>query len=162
IEIPIVARQMLVVPFELPGLDIERQGRIGIEIGGGGLRGTPRAAVAVLAGVRLGVGGRPLKRLALPGVRTPQPPPAVDPLLGRYVAPGISARLAGRGGVVELPDFLAGSCVVRRYEAAGARLAGAAGDDLALDRERRRRVLGELLVVLDLGLPADLAGARVE
>src|SRR5262249_59587441 len=110
----------------------------------------------------VGIGDGPITRLAFRIVRPRQPPAAGDALLGRYAAPGIAARLAGRGGVVELPDFLAGSRVVRRYEAAGARLAGAAGDDLALDHERRRRVLGELLVVLHPGLPADLAGARVE
>src|SRR5262249_53451887 len=149
VEIPIVPRQMLVVPFELPGLDIERQGRIGIEIGGRGLCGGPPPAPAVVAGGRLWSGDRPIKRLAFRIVRTRQPPAAGDAPLDRYVAPGIAARLAGSGGVVELPDFLAGCCVVRRYEAAGARLAGAAGDYLALDHERRRRVLGELLVVLD-------------
>src|SRR5260370_36841763 len=114
------------------------------------------------SGVRLGIGHRPIKRLALRIVRTRQPSAAGDARLGRYVAPRIAARLTGSGGVVELPGFFTGSGVVRRYEAAGAGLAGAAGDDLALDHERRRRVLGELLIVLDFGLPADLAGARVE
>src|SRR5262249_46891749 len=148
--------------FELPGLDVERQGRIGIEIGGRGLGGALGAAGAVGAGVRGGVGGRPIKRVSRRVGRNRPPPTPCGAALGPYAAPRRAARGAGSGGVVELPDFLAGSCVVRRYEAAGARLAGAAGDDLALDHERRRRVLGELLVVLDLGLPADLAGARVE
>src|SRR5262249_58067747 len=112
------------------------------ELGGRGLRGTLGAAVTFEPGVGLGIGDRPIKRLAFRIVRTRQPPAAGDALLGRYIAPGIAARLAGRGGGVELPDFFPGSRVVRRDEASGARLAGAAGDDLALDHERRRRVLG--------------------
>src|SRR5262249_43790624 len=107
VEIPIVPRQMLVVPFELPGLDIEPPRRIGIEIGGRGLRGALRAAVTFEPGVRLGIGDRPIKRLAFRIVRTRQPPTAGDAPLGRYIAPRIAARLAGSGGVVELPDFLA-------------------------------------------------------
>src|SRR5260370_30728443 len=92
------------------------------------------------SGVRLGIGHRPIKRLALRIIRTRQSPAAGDAPLGRYVAPRIAARLAGNGGVVEFPHFFAGSGVGRRYEAAGARLAGAAGDDPALDPPPRRPV----------------------
>src|SRR5262249_57327106 len=85
-----------------------------------------------------------------------------DPALEREVAPAVAARFAGRRGVVELPDFLASLRVVRRDEAAGARLAGAAADHLALDHDRSRGVLGQLLVILDLAFPSQLAGTRIE
>ena len=42
------------------------------------------------------------------------------------------------------------------------RLAGAAGDHLAVGDKRRRRRLGLILVVVNLGLPAHLAGLGIE
>src|SRR5260370_31551024 len=96
------------------------------------------------SGVRLGIGHRPIKRLALRIVRTRQSPAAGDAPLGRYVAPRIAARLAGNGGVVEFPDFFARSGVVRPYETARARLARAARDYLSLPHQRPRPLLGGL------------------
>src|SRR5713226_6054138 len=109
-----------------------------------------------------GIGDGPVKHLAHRIVGARQPPATRDPLLDRQPAPGVSARLVRRRCVVEFPEFLAGFGVVRRDEAAGTRLAGARRDQLAVGDEWRRRVLGELLVVLNLGFPANFAGSNIE
>src|SRR5262245_31215304 len=60
----------------------------------------------------------------------------VPPLLQRNVAPCLIARLSGFGNGVGSPQFLAGLCIMCRDDAslvAGARLALAACDDLAID-----------------------------
>src|SRR5262249_62118751 len=139
-EVAVGPRQMLVIPFELAGLDVERQRRIAVEVGGRGPRRAFGAAVPLEPGIGFGIGDRPVERLALRIVRAGQAPAAGDPALEREVAPAVAARFAGRRGVVELPDFLAGLRVVRRDEAAGACLAGAAADHLALDHDRSRGV----------------------
>ena len=162
IEIPIVARQVLVVPHELAGLDIDGDGRVAVELGRCGARNGIDVAVALPARPRLGIGDRPVEHLARRVIRTRQPPAARDPSLERRIAPGIAAGLARRRRVVEFPHLLAGPGVMGGDEAARARLAGAAGDHLAVGDDRRRRGLGLVLVVVDLGFPAHLAGLCVE
>src|SRR5260370_8143897 len=76
------------------------------------------------SGVRLGIGHRPIKRLALRIIRTRQSPAAGDAPLCRYVAPRIAARLAGNGGVLEFPNLFSVASVGRRFEAAPAPPAG--------------------------------------
>ncbi len=102
-----------------------------------------RAAVALEAGVRVGIGDAPIDDLADRIVRAGVTPGARGALVDRHVAPGVAARLAGRGGDVELPNRLPGLRVVRRDEAelALALLAGAVGDHLAVGDENAARLV---------------------
>ena len=160
IGIPIVAREMLVIPGEFPGRGIERDGRVAVEIRGRGAR--DRVGISVMprrALVRHRIGDAPVEHLAYRIVGARESPGRCQPLVDRRAAPGFIARFADCRSRVESPGFLAGESVVSRDIAvrpiAGAR---AAGDDLAFDDQRA----GSISARIDLGLPARLAGTRVQ
>ncbi len=113
--VPIVARQMLVVPGELAGVGIQRDGRIAVEIGGRKRRDRIRiAAVPRHPRVRRRIGNAPVDqtphRIVAPG----QTPRRRDARRFWCIAPRFTARLVVAGRRVELPDFLAGLRVVGR------------------------------------------------
>src|SRR5690606_28556992 len=83
----------------------------------------------------------------------------------RNVAPAVAAGLPRRRDDSAPPELPARLRIVRRDHArvrAAFGLAAAPGDDLALRDDRPRRLLRAALVVKNLGLPAQLARARVE
>ena len=161
IRIPIVAGKLLVVPEELARRDLERNGRIAVEIGRRGERYGIGAAMTRKPRIGVRVGDAPVQDLAFRIIGAGQAPGARGALLHRHVGPGVAAGLARRGRRVEPPDFLAGPGVVRRDEAvlALALFAGAVRDDLAIGNQQ---AAGRLSAVVDLGFPAQLARVRVE
>src|SRR5262249_4672742 len=159
--VPAVAGELVVVPDELAGLDVERERRIAVEIGRRGEGNGVGTAVARKPRIGVRIGDAPVEDLALGIIGARQAPRPRRALLDRHVGPGVAAGLAGRGGGVELPDFLAGLGVVRGDEAvrAHALLAGPVRDDLAVGDEH---AAGGLAAVVNLGLPAQLPGLGVD
>ncbi len=88
-------------------------------------------------------------------------PRARGALFDRHVAPGVAARLAGRGRGEELPEQTPGHRVVRGDEAvlALALLAGPVGQHLAVGDEDAARLLA---AIVELELPALLTGLGVD
>ena len=161
VGVPIVAGQFLEVPHQLAGLDVERHGRVAIELCRRCLGDGVVAAVAFESRVRIGIGHAPIDDFADRIVRARQAPRAGGPLVDRHVAPGVAARLARRGRDVELPDLFACPRVVSGDEAelALSLLTGAVRDHLAIGDQQSA---GGDLAVVDLGFPAQLAGPGIE
>src|SRR5262245_46623975 len=133
IEVPVIARKVLVVPLELPGLDVDRDCRVAVELGRRLARHSVDVAMALPARPRLGIGDAPIEHLANGIIGAGQTPGAGDAPFGRKLAPGITAGFAFGGRVVELPELLAGLGVMRREKAIRASFARAVGDYLAVD-----------------------------
>ena len=145
----------------LPVSTLSASGRVAIELRRRGQRDGVVAAVTFESRVRIGIGDAPIDDFADRIVRARQAPGAGGPLVDRHVAPGVAARLAGRGRDVELPDLLACLGVVRgdETELALPLLTGAVRDHLAIGDQQSA---GGDLAVVDLGFPAQLAGPGIE
>ena len=130
VRVPVVrvVRRVLEVPLQRAGVRIERDERIGVEVGAG-------PALAVPVGVR--VAGAPVKKVqrGIVGAGEPRRRAAALP---DVALPGVAARLARRRNRVEAPEALAGLRIVGVDEAAVRELAaGDADDHLVVDDERR-------------------------
>ena len=163
VGIPIVAGQMLVVPDELAGIDVERERAVAVEF--------RRRLVGYSVGVsvvplqpRIGnrIGNRPVEYAAFRIVGTGQAPGRRDAPFRLDVAPAVAARLAGSGGVVELPQLLARARIVRGDETAGACDAGAVADDLAVSDDQATGMFGLGFELEGLCLPAQFPGFCVD
>ena len=159
VEVPVVARQVLVVPHHFACVRVDRQRGVGVQ-----QVGLPRAPQ--LLGQRRGRTGAPVNEVELRIVAAGHPGGRVAAARQRQSAPGVAARLVGRGDRRDAPQLLSGSGVVTGDEATarprGRGVAARPGDQLALDDYRTCR-LGHLLrEVGPLRLPDQCAGARVE
>jgi hypothetical protein len=163
IGIPIVAGQMLIIPDELAGIDVERERAVAVELRGR-LVGHGGGVSVMPLQPRIGnrIGNRPIEHATFRIVGPGQAPGRGDALFGIDAAPAVAARLAGARRVVKFPQLLAGARVMGGDEAAGARDAGAVADDLAVGHDQPAGMLGLGLELEGLGLPAQLAGARVD
>ena len=144
---------MLEVPRHLAGRGVERDRAVGEEVVArpiGGIvarRGVARSPIGQVGRRIVGAGDVERAAAGLPGVG--------------LVLPGLAAGLARRRDRERLPFELAGLGVERGDPAAHAVVAaGAADDDLVLERERRGGDLHAVLVV-QVGVPDDLAGLLV-
>src|SRR6516225_6607596 len=154
VVIPRVVRQILVVPNELAGIDVERHGRVGVEI-------VPRAGLRVIIRGRIAgaPNGEPRRRIVGPGL----PDAAASGLPGVVlVFPGLAARIARLRNRIPAPQFIAGAGIERREPTAN----GLVGDDdFALDRQRRGVEMlpaAELVGGGDALVPHDLAAVAVD
>ena len=151
--------QVLVVPRDLAGVGVERQGRVVVQV-----------AVVGSADQELGRRGgdrrADVDEVQVRVVARYHPGPHVLPLLERHPTPALVARLAGGRDRAAPPQLLAGPRVVGRDHAAvrpARRHAATARDGLAVGHDRSGRLGGRVLRVLeDLRLPRQLAGHRVE
>src|SRR6267378_595890 len=155
--VPRIVGQILVVPDQLAGIDIERDHGVGIEVvAGARLRIVLRHRVA---GAPDGEPGGGIVGAGLPEAAAARLPGA------GLVLPGLAARIAGLGDGVPSPQFVAGARIEPREPAAG-RIAGAVGnEDLAVHRQRRGIELltaAELVDRDDLLVPDDLAAVAVD
>ena len=151
-----IVRRELVMPFQLAGVGVERDDRIGVEVVAWPLR-------AVVVGA--GVADAPIRQVELRIVGAGHPDRAAAVLPGVGIAealrvgfgqrlPRLVAGLAGRRNRVEAPCLLAGRRVVGGDEAADAVLAAADADDhLVLDDQRRVRDRIAVRGLRDRGLP---------
>src|SRR5262249_22699501 len=90
------------------------------------------------------------------------PLPGHPSRLERRAGPGFIARLARTRDEGVTPQLLAGLCIVSRDVAAKARvLAGAAGNDHAVEHDRTSGVADEQISAT-VGLPGQLSGPRLE
>ena len=151
--------QVLVVPDDLAGVGVEREGRVVVQVREVGpaehelrrRRGDRRADVDE---VQLGVVARHHPRADVPA------------FLERHVSPRLVPRLARPRDGPAPPQLLSGAGVVGGDDAGvggGGGAAAPARDDLAVRDDRPRRLQGRVHgVVEDLGLPDHVAGDRVE
>src|SRR5215475_7496284 len=155
--VPGIVGQILVIPDELAGIDIERDHGVGIEVVAG-------ARLRIVLWHR--VAGAPDGETSggIVGAGLPQAAASRLPGTG-LVLPGLAARIAGLGDGIPTPQLLAGAGVEPGKPTAG-RIAGAIGDEhLAVDRQRRGIELlaaAELVDRGDLFVPDDLAAVAVD
>ena len=151
--------EVLVVPGDLPGVGVEGEGRVVVQVPQIGaadqeLRGGRRDRGPDVEQVQRGV------------VARHHPRPDVPALLERHPAPGLVARLARRGNGAPAPQLLAGVGVVGGDDAGVGPARGhaaAARDDLAVGDDRPRALGGGMgPVVQHLRLPHHPAGLGVE
>ena len=141
--VPVVARQMLVVPDELAGVGLQRDGRVAVEVGGRG-RGN-RVGVAAVprrARVRHRIGDAPVDEpphgIVVPG----KPHVAATPLARRRSGPRLVARLArARVRCRNATPLCRSAHRAPRCSSSCARVAGAARDHFAFDDDRAGRVV---------------------
>ena len=153
VEVPRLVRQVLVVPLQLSGIEVERDGRHRVEVVAPTHVGDPRSRVPRTEVEEVGGG------IVRAGV--PDGAPANLPRVG---GPGLAAGLTRRGDRVPAPETLAGLRIERLDEAPRPHLprAGDADDHLALDDERRLRHEVPVGVVGDRRVPDRFAGLRFE
>src|SRR5690606_4539978 len=138
VHVPVIARQMLVVPDELARIDVERDRGVAVEVRGR----VPRyrlviAAVPVRARIGHRIRDAPVHDPALGIVGARQSPRRRAPFARRRAAPRLVAGLAGAGRGIEAPDLLARPRVVRDDVALFTRaVARAARDHLAVRHDR--------------------------
>ena len=156
---------MLIIPFQLSGIGIQRDGGVGEEriVGDAG----KRHGVTKLGRV-VGCPGSVIDQIKLGVVRALVPDRAASALVERDVVPGVAARLTRPGERVETPQLLARLDVERDDEAAArTRAGGDALDHLVADDQRRaaqveHRTVGGGLAEFDLVVPGLLARVRIE
>ena len=151
--------QVLVVPDDVPGVGIERQRRVVVQVlqvapPQHELRGGRRNRRAHVDQVQLGI------------VARHHPGAHVAPVLERHAAPGFVARLAGRRHQPRAPQLRAGPRVVGRDDARlrpCLRDASAPGNDLAVGDDRAGRLMRRMhLVVDDPRLPRQPSGGGLQ
>ena len=134
VVVPALVGDGLEIPFQLPGIDVERDDRARVEIVAGAplrVEHVHGIAGAEIGEVRLGIEGR-LRPYAAAAERD-----------GARIGPGLRARLARLRNHREAPQELAGVGGIGGDVAAAALVApGRADQDLVLDREWRRRMAG--------------------
>src|SRR5215472_6313958 len=132
IKIPVIARQKLVIPNDLAGIDIESKRRIGVE------HGAVAGAAHDLA-VRDRAAGSPIDQIERRIVTTRRPHRTAVALFGRQAVPAVVAWGAWLRNRLGAPDFGTGLGVERDNEAAagaGIRAAGNASNDFPVRRQR--------------------------
>ena len=87
VQVEVLARRMAEKPFQLAGIGIQRQGRVGI--GGGAV-----ARAAQVAPPGLGLGRAPIGRVELRIIGAGDPGLGAGALIVRQAAPGVAAGLA--------------------------------------------------------------------
>ena len=87
VQVEGLARRMAEIPFQLAGIGIQRQGRIGVERGA-------VAGAAQIAPPGLGLGGAPIGRVQLRIIGAGDPGFGAGALFVGQIAPGVAARLA--------------------------------------------------------------------
>ena len=139
VPIELVVGRELVVPFQLAGVGVEGDHRVGIQVVAG-------AIVAVPAGI--GIAGSPICQVELGIVRAGHPNRAAA-VLPRLAGPGLGDRIVGgHRRRVKAPDFFPGLDVVGADPAVGALLVGGRSEnDLVLDHQRRHIQLVPLMPV---------------
>ena len=159
VEVEGLARRVLEVPLDLPGLRVQGEGRVGVE---GVL---PRRHAAARRHPRLGLGGADEEEAEVGVVAPRYPRVAARAQVRRGVAPRRVVGVAGEGDGGRAPQLVAGVGVVAGDEAGllGVALAAVgAGDDDAVGDDGAG-VLAEALRVVVLDRPPHLlARARVE
>jgi hypothetical protein len=147
IGVPIIARQFLVIPIELAGLDIERDGGIAEQIDGRFDRHGIGRAVPRQPRIGIGIGDAPIQHLALRIVGADLPPWPRRALVHRQVRPSVAARFARRSGREEFPHQSAGLGVIGCNEAVFALglLAGAVGNHLAVGNQKAAGLLASIV-----------------
>src|SRR5690606_37934897 len=157
VEVPVVTRQVLVVPDDLARVDVDGQRAVGVEDGVAG-----HSAENLGRGRRYG--GAPEHEPEL-GVVGPDVAPGayVEARLEREVTPGVAAGFPGSRDQERAPHLLAALAVVSGDVAATRQrgVAGAAADDLAVDDEGAGG-LAHHARVTHAGFPDQLTGPRVE
>ena len=163
--VPVVARQVLVVPVDGAGVGVHGDGRVGVQLA--------RRAVAHVPGPapdESRIGQRhchaPEDAVQL-GVEAAGDAPRrdVDPAGGGQRAPGLAAGIVGPGRGIGAPALGAAVRVVGRDVAARLqtrRAARAPADHVPLDDHGAGRVADPLPVVRRARFPVGLAGARVD
>src|SRR5882672_8867217 len=158
VVVPGVVRQILVVPDELAGIDIERHDGVRVEI-------VARSRLRIVDRDRISGApdGEPVGRIV--GAGLPQPAAAGLPCVG-LVLPGLAAGLAGLWDDVPAPQLVAGPRVETGEPAAGAGIAGAVRhDDLAVGRDRRRAealLVAEFVGLGNLLVPHHFAAVAID
>src|SRR5213593_1658051 len=151
VVVPVVVRDLLVIPLELPGIGIQGEHGGSVEVVAGA------SASPVVVGS--GVGGAPVDEVERRIERAGHPP-AAAPELARVPSPALRVILDG----VELPDLLA---VVRvdpeDLPLDGILSRGLPQDQLVLDHEGRAREVAAALLGVEEGRgPGLLAGLHVQ
>ena len=113
VEIPVVTGTVLVIPDEFAGLDIQRDGRVAVEIRRRRRRYRIRAAMPCEPGIGRRVGRAPVGDLAHWIVGARQAPGACDALIHGHVTPSVAVERPGFRSQIELPDLFARERVVR-------------------------------------------------
>ena len=153
--VPVVARQHLVPPDDFAGLRLDGKARVGAGHGGArhvalGFRGRADPARSVKDEIEFWIVGELAPHAGHPA------------LFERRAGPGLVAGLARARDHRVAPQFLAGLGVVAGDIAAVRRhLAGAAGDDHAVDHDRAGRI-ADVEIAAAIGLPGQFAGAGLE
>ena len=100
VEVPLVVGQVLIIPLQLSGIGVQRDGGVGEEriVGDAG----KRRGVTKLGGV-VGCPGAVIDQIELGVVRALVPDRAAGALVERYVVPGVAARLTRPGERMETP-----------------------------------------------------------
>ena len=150
---------MLVVPPNLAGRDIERQGRVVVQVREiGTAEHEPRR--------RGGDTRADVDEFQLRVVARRHPGADVPAILVGHRAPGLVARLPGRREGAAPPEFAAGLRVMGEDDAgvgSPERPATPPRDQLAVGHDRPGAVMGRVgLVVEDPRLPRELAGRSIE
>ena len=151
--------QVLVVPHDLAGVGVQREGRVVVQV----LQVGPADHEL---GRRRGDRGAHVDQVQLGVVARDHPRTHVLTLLEGNGAPALVAGLAGAGDEPPAPQLLARHGVVGHDDAgvgAALRRAAPARHHLAVGDDGARGLVGGMHpVVEDLGLPHQLAGLRVE
>ena len=159
VQVEGLAGRMVVPPFQCAGFGVQCQGRVGI-VGGAA------AAAAQIAPPRLGLGGAPVGGVEFGIISARHPGLDAFAVIVGHAVPAVAAGLAGQCHGDELPIALAGLCVigadVAMVGSAGAGAVGHAHQNPALDDDQAASGIAQVGIVVDLGLPHFLAGARVE
>ena len=155
---------MLVIPFQLAGMRIERQCGVGVKrvVVGAFLF---RQQAADFGDVRIGLADAQEQGVGVGIVAARIPGRGAETLLQRQPVPAIAAGLAGLRDGVEAPKLLAVVDVVAGDEAAAGHRVAAAGHALHDDVGGHQWAAGvapALLVVLGLVVPDHLAGLGVQ
>ena len=163
--IPVVARQVLVVPVDGAGVGVHRDGRVGVQLARRAVAHVPGPAPDQ-PGIRKRHRDAPEDAVQL-GVEAAGDAPRrdVDAAGGGQRAPGLAAGIVGSCRGVGAPALgsvvrVVGRHVAARLQARGA--AGASADHVALDDHGAGRVADPLPVVRRARFPVELAGARVD
>ena len=153
VVVPNVVGRELEVPLALPGLDVDRQHAVAVEVVAG-------PCVAAPVGRR--VAGGPEQGLRRRVVAAGRPGGGAARLV-RFAGPGLDSGLARVRHRVVAPEELAGLQVVAVEEAPDSVLAAADADDHHALRDERGRRDGEALGVgNDLNIPGEFACLAVE
>ena len=160
VGVPVIAREMLVIPGELAGIRIDRNRGIAVQIRRRRPRGPIRLAVVPRrALIRHRIRDAPVDHFAHRIVAPRQSPRRRQAILYVRAAPAFIARFAQRRSRVKLPQLFPRLGIVRRYKAIVAiPRASSAADHFAFDDQRTRSVPAPAR----LRLPARLARARVQ